>query len=38
MSNKENSWLSNVKNDHTTIAAVASIGLINLWNIDNGTE
>ncbi|CAD8208266.1 unnamed protein product [Paramecium octaurelia] len=38
MSNKENPWLNSVKNDHTAIAAVASIGLVNLWNIDNGTE
>ncbi|CAD8085972.1 unnamed protein product [Paramecium primaurelia] len=38
MSNKDNPWLNSVKNDHTAIAAVASIGLINLWNIDNGTE
>ena len=38
MNNKENPWLNNVKSGHTSIAAVASIGLINLWNIDNGTE
>lgn len=28
--------MSKVKND-AAIAAVASIGLTNLWNIDNGT-
>jgi 26S proteasome regulatory subunit N1 len=37
MCNKENPWLNSVKNDAAT-AAVASIGLTNLWNIDNGTE
>lgn len=37
MGNKETPWLNSVKND-AAIAAVASIGLVNLWNIDNGTE
>lgn len=36
MCNKENPWLTSVKNDGA-IAAVASIGLVNLWNVDNGT-
>lgn len=37
MSNKENPWLNKVKDD-AAIAAVASIGLVNIWNIDNGSE
>lgn len=37
MGNKNDPWLNKVKND-AAIAAVASIGLTNLWNIESGSD
>lgn len=37
MSVKESPWINKVKED-AAIAAVASIGMTNLWNSDNGAN
>lgn len=37
LSSKEQPWVNKVKNDGVT-AAVASIGLNNIWNSDNGAN
>lgn len=37
MSDHQNPWIQKVKNDGV-IAAVASIGMVNLWNSDNGSN
>lgn len=37
MSNRDQPWVNKVKNEGVT-AAIASIGLTNIWNSDNGAN